>query len=305
VTAAPPPACIALRTAVPAALADELAPTLWLLSPNGVQIEDAMCLGGGDVAAGWLRVIAYVAPGEAEEAAAAITSAARDAGVAVEVERQAIADEDWNRVWKQHFRPLVVAGRVRVEPPWLAEPEANGSLRIIVDPGMAFGTGTHETTQLCIAAILAWADSAAATDRAIGGRTVLDVGTGSAILAILAARLGVRQVVATEIDRAAVDSAALNLRLNGVADRVTLVHTGDLGSLGAARHDLVVANILAPVIDALCDGLCARVADGGRLILSGILVRQADAITARFTAGGLRWRATDRRGDWAAIALDR
>lgn len=138
-------ACVELRATLPAAVLPQLEGMLWLLSPNGILVEDALCLQGEDVAEGLVRVAVYVAPQEAAAATVTLQREAAALGVALDVLAQEVADEDWNRVWKQHYQPLMVGDRVRVEPAWMQSPTQPGQLRIVIDPGMAFGSGTHET----------------------------------------------------------------------------------------------------------------------------------------------------------------
>lgn len=296
-------ACVQLRATLPERALDVLQPLLWMLSPNGIEVADALCLGGADVGAGLVRVSLYVAPHEAADAAATLQRHAEAIGVAVDVAAEDVRDQDWNRVWKQFYRPLVVGDRVRVEPAWMQGPDTPGLVRIVIDPGMAFGTGTHETTQLCMRQLVAWADGATAAGIGLTDQTMLDLGTGSAILAILAIRLGFGAAIGTEIDAAAVQSAHANLALNGVADRVRLLHGGDPRQAGPARFPLVVANILATVLVPLRQAIVERVAPGGTLILSGILSREARAVADHYAQCGLVVIEIATDGAWSAIAL--
>jgi ribosomal protein L11 methyltransferase len=298
-------ACVELRATLPAGVLPQLEGMLWLLSPNGILVEDALCLHGEDVAEGLVRVALYVAPQEAAAATAGLQREAAALGVAIEVLAQEVAEQDWNRVWKQHYQPLMVGDRVRVEPAWLQSPEQAGQLRIVIDPGMAFGTGTHETTQLCMLALVRWADRMRAGGVSLQDWTMLDAGTGSAILAILAVRLGVGWAVGTEIDAAALATAHTNLGLNDCATRITLMHTGDPAKAGPATYPLVVANILASVLVPLRDAIVARVASGGTLLLSGILAREAAEVARHYAEAGLHVLHTDTAGAWAALTLHR
>lgn len=295
--------CVRLSATLPERAAEQLQSLFWLLSPNGIEMADALCLGGGDLSEGQVRVALYVGAAEAAQAARSLVQAAERLGVAAEFAAEEVAAQDWNRVWKQHYAPLMVAGRVRVEPAWLQEPEQPGHIRIVIDPGMAFGTGTHETTQLCMARLVQFADAAGAAGVALDGLQLLDLGTGSGILAILACRLGFSGAIGTEIDAAAIDSARENLRLNGVSDRVALLHGGDPGQAGPARFPVVVANILASILVPLRDAILARVQPGGTLILSGILAREAQEVADHYAAAGLRIIGIDTAGAWACAVL--
>lgn len=292
---------VELRTVVPATALEDLEPLLWLLSPAGMLTEDAACLGARDLAPERCRISIYVPPHEVAGALASLTSAFQRLGLAAEVASRDVVREDWNRVWKQHFRPFSAGRRVQIEPSWMQGPDEPGIVRIAIDPGLAFGTGTHETTRLALCTVEDWADASRERGRNLGGVTMLDVGTGSAILSILAVRLGVGRAIGTEIDEDAVDSARDNLRINGVADRVDLVLTEDPGTVAGGPFGLVVANIISSVLLSLRDRLVAATAPGGTLVLSGILVREVDDLTSAFSASGLELIRSSRDGEWASL----
>lgn len=205
-----------------------------------------------------------------------------------------VADEDWSDAWKAHYHPLRLGTKLYIHPLWL-EPDAQpGDIIIGLDPGMAFGTGTHPTTQLCLVAL---------EDRTQAGTHVLDLGTGSAILAIAAAKLGAAHVLALDIDPIAVEAARDNVTRNGVADKIT-VQTGSLASVvtSARRFDLLVVNILARIIIQMCDeGLGAVVRPGGRAVFSGIIADQVDDVEAALLKTGLTPDARRQQGDWVVI----
>ncbi len=206
-----------------------------------------------------------------------------------------VADEDWGEGWKKDFRPIDV-GRVRIRPSWIAEPHPPGSVEVVLDPGMAFGTGAHPTTSLCLAAL---SDLLAARP----GASVLDVGTGSGLLAIAARKLGAGRVVADDDDPRAVEVARENAAANGVAVEIV----GDPLPRIAGSFDLVVANILANTLVELAPAIAAKLAPGGALLLSGILAPQSDEVRRAYLALGLaRLAGGDRRdGEWTLLALRR
>jgi len=215
-----------------------------------------------------------------------------------------IAQTDWSETWKANFKPVRVGRRLMIVPAWLNPPLARDDVPIRLDPGMAFGTGTHPTTQLCLAAL----------ERHLPpGAAVLDLGTGSGILAIAAARLGSGPVLALDIDPEAVRVARANVAANGVADPLRVrVEQGSLaevlaGQFGAPQPtELVVANILARVIVQLLEqGLTRAVAPGGLLIVSGILDTQAYEVNAALKAQGLTLLAQEHMEDWVAIIARR
>ena len=213
-----------------------------------------------------------------------------------------IADADWSEAWKANFKPVRIGRRLVVVPAWLNPPLGPEDIPIALDPGLAFGTGTHPTTQLCLAAI----------ERHLQpGTPLIDLGTGSGILAIAAAKLGASPILAVDIDDEAVRVARENIAANGVADRIR-VEQGSLaevlsGQFGAPQPaGLVVANILAHVIVALLgQGLAQTVAPGGLLVVSGILEAQAFEVNAALQAQGLTLRAQEHIEDWVAIIAQR
>ena len=207
-----------------------------------------------------------------------------------------IAEANWAEAWKAHFSPIAVGAGFWIIPAWVDPadvPAAAGGRVIRLDPGMAFGTGLHPTTQLCLAALEACVRPGAA---------VLDVGTGSGILAIGAAGLGAANVVGIDIDAKAVEIAAANAALNGA--RLQL-RAGTIEAAGDAVFDVVVANILAGTLIDLAGPLAARVRPGGRLIGSGILADQAPGVAAAFAAAGLVPSGEELSGDWVAITAER
>ncbi len=203
----------------------------------------------------------------------------------------ALADRDWTAGWKARIPVLHLGERVVIKPSWRTYVPRADEIVLEMDPGLAFGTGMHPTTQLCVAML-------EATVRP--GMRVLDVGTGTGILAMVAARLGAGEVVAVDTDADAVTAARRNFRANGVLSRIRLAH----GSLPQAkgRFDVVVANILAPVIRAMVEeGLATRLRPQGTLIASGILVEQAPAVEATMARHGLRVVEQREQEDWVAL----
>lgn len=210
-----------------------------------------------------------------------------------------VADTDWAEAWKSNFRPLRLGRRLMIVPAWLEPALEPGVAAIRLDPGMAFGTGTHPTTQLCLLAI----------ERHLApGAPMLDLGTGSGILAIAAARLGSGPVLALDVDPEAVRVAGENVIANGVAGQVRVV-AGSLAEVLAGQYGpewrgapLVVANILARMIITLLEvGLAQIVAPGGLLVVSGILDTQAFEVTAALKIAGLTIVAQEQIDDWVAL----
>lgn len=208
-----------------------------------------------------------------------------------------LADADWACAWRAHFRPLPVGHQILVVPPWEASGPSAGRLTIAIEPGRAFGTGHHGSTVGCLEQLEA-VIARARPERA------LDLGTGSGILAIAAARLGVGEVLAVDLDPDAVANATANAALNGVDDRVrcTLADADDVVTPSAP---LVLANLLTAAHARLAPRYTALVASGGALVLGGIL--DAEAATLVETLGRHGWCPRGRRSvsGWTTLELDR
>lgn len=181
----------------------------------------------------------------------------------------ALPDRDWERAWLDDFRPMRFGERLWICPTAVAPP-APDAVNVMLDPGLAFGSGTHPTTALC----LRWLDGAALDDK-----TLLDYGCGSGVLAVAAALLGVAEAHAADIDPQALIATRNNAAANGVGGRVTAYMPE---ALPARCYDVVVANILAAPLIALAERLAQRVLPGGRLVLSGLLEEQADAVVGAY-----------------------
>ncbi len=216
-----------------------------------------------------------------------------------------LAEEDWANAWKEHYHPFRIGNRVWIQPSWLEQETAvpgkdgiqSGDVVLTLDPGMAFGTGLHPTTQMCLLALEKLVQP---------GMTVLDVGTGSAILAIAAAKLGAKSLLGIDTDNLAVKAASANAEQNDVADRI-VIRPGTLDTVSQHGWDIVVVNILAPVIISLLqqDGLLDYVAENGRLILSGIIEEQGEGVVTAVAAAGGRIIETYQVRDWMAYVVVR
>ncbi len=208
---------------------------------------------------------------------------------------QHLATEDWAEAWKRHYRPLRIGERIVVSPSWEEPSVGSNDVLIKLDPGMAFGTGTHPSTQLALRLL----------EKYIRPRSiVLDVGTGSGILAIAAVKLGAARVIATDIDPEAVRTAEENARLNEVRNQMTLLVESVIDS---GRYPLVLVNILADVIADLLlhETLAARVEDSGVLILSGIIQSRREVVELALRATGMGVIEEISEGDWVAFAAQK
>lgn len=222
-----------------------------------------------------------------------------------------LAEADWTEAWKRQYHLQHIGRRTVIVPAWEAHAPAAGEIVIRLEPGMAFGTGLHPTTRLCLAAL---------EEHLVAHDDVLDVGTGSGILSIAAAKLGARSVLALDADRSAVTVARENVTLNGVAATVTVQHGtlpggdavphhfvdgGSLTILDRGQFDLVLINILAPVIAGLAPGLAARLTPGGRVIAAGLIESQEQDVRDALGAQELQVIARAQEVDWVSLVAHR
>jgi ribosomal protein L11 methyltransferase len=237
---------------------------------------------------GWerSRVVALFEPGA--DIAALLAQASQAIGLAGVPDWivEDVAEQNWVQLTQSQFDPIRVSERLWIVPSWHDSPDPD-AVNLILDPGMAFGTGSHPTTRLC----LEWLER-----HVTAGCTVLDYGCGSGILAIAAARLGAARVAGVDIDPQAVAAAHANAERNGVTALFA-----DSTQPVAGEYDLVVANILSNPLRVLAPAICAHVRSGGRLALSGILCEQADEIIAIY-AQWLPMQVADVREDWVCLA---
>lgn len=209
-----------------------------------------------------------------------------------------IEDEDWMAAWKKNYKPIPIGKKLLILPAWM-EQEDNQRLAVKIDPSMAFGTGTHPTTQLCLEMVETYTQF---------GQAVIDIGCGSGILSIGAIKMGASRAVAVDIDDASVKATRENAAANGV---LKAIETGPgsvaevlQGDFSCTQAPLVLANILAPVIIRLFDaGLADLVEPGGTLVLSGILFEQFTGVAQAAEAKGLTLIKRRQFGDWVALAL--
>ena len=200
-----------------------------------------------------------------------------------------IRPRDWNRAWRAWFQPVAVTDSLRIRPAWERATANAGDLFIM--PRMAFGTGTHETTQLCMIQL----------EKIIGrGDGVLDIGTGSGILAIAACKLHAGTVTAFDVDSDAIANAVENAALNRVSHAIHFFQ-GTLGSLRPRPYHIIAANIDTPVLLSLLPVLGDYLADSGRIILSGILRTESGRVQSALEANGYRIAETTEKGEWIAI----
>ncbi len=204
-----------------------------------------------------------------------------------------VADQDWLAEWKKGYEPVEVGQRLLIAPSWKrAELEASSRIIVEIDPGMAFGTGTHETTRGCLALLEGYWK----------GGSLLDVGTGTGILAISAAKLCPGRIVAIDIDPEAIAVAEENARINQVEDDINF-EVNRLSSFHGDAFDLVVANLTADVLTSLASEISSVIRPRGRLITSGILTEQRDQVVEALTAHGCIVIESIVDGEWITIAF--
>ena len=206
------------------------------------------------------------------------------------VESEVKYEKDWADTWKQYYKPVLVGERIVVKPIWEEyEPKGN-ELVVELDPGMAFGTGTHETTRMCIQALEKYVKEES---------TVFDVGCGSGILAIAAAKLGAKLAVGVDLDPVAVESSIENVGYNNL-NNIEILH-GNLVEVIDGKSDIVVANILAEIICILTDDVKRVMKDGGVFITSGIIHDRVDMVCEKLEATGFEVMEKNRDGEWNCI----
>ena len=222
-----------------------------------------------------------------------------------ELATSVVHESEWATAWRRHVRVMRIGRRIVIRPTWRRHRRMPDDVVIAMDPGMAFGTGLHPTTRLCLAGIERWADegllgAGAAPD---GRARLLDVGCGSGVLAIAAGLLGAGELVGVDTDPIAVDATLANARRNRIARRVR-AWVGSVPT-GGGPFDLVAANLVASVLVAIAPGLHDELRPGGRLLASGIFVDREDDVRSALVAAGLAIVRRDAEGDWVALDVER
>ncbi len=215
------------------------------------------------------------------------------AGVPYTLDTAGVQQEDWQNAWKKYYHAMDIGSRLAIVPGW--ESYDTDRIRITMDPGLAFGTGTHETTALCLELL----DSLVQ-----GGERVLDVGTGSGILAIAALKLGAREADGVDIDPMCVRTAGENAERNGVDGRFRVL-VGDLSDKAEGVYDIITANIVAAAILSLAPAVPALMAPGAKFICSGIIDERKDEVLAGLQASGLRPVEIKEKRGWVCILCEK
>lgn len=202
-----------------------------------------------------------------------------------------VVDNDWAHEWKKYFKPLKVGEHIVIKPTWEDYEASEGEMIIEMDPGSAFGSGTHETTSMCVAFI---------DEHITENDTVYDIGCGTGILGIAAAKLGAKEVTCVDIDELAVVATKENMVLNNVEDKVS-VHQGDLTDVLNGKADMVIANIIADVIIFLSKDIPNYLKKEGVFITSGIIHDKREAVKAALVENGFKILEVRTEGEWNAI----
>lgn len=288
-------------------LAESVADVLARFAPNGVMTEQGVKFNDEEdegTATGPITVRAYLEVNDQlEETRQKVEESLYYLGMITPVPTptyKQIADQNWMEAWKQHYKPILIGERLLILPAWLESPDPK-RIPIKIDPGMAFGTGTHPTTQLCLELMEISTNHSPLS-------TVIDVGCGSGILSIAALKLGAKTVLGVDIDIESVKNSRENADVNGVGEEL-LLGQGSVTEVLAGQFPfksapLVVANILAPVLIRLFDaGLADLIEPNGEIILSGILDHQTESVIEAGQAKGLKRGETRQMKDWVAISM--
>lgn len=212
---------------------------------------------------------------------------------ALEDTRREVEGDDWLEIWRKHFRPLHIGGRIVVCPEWVKYEKQPHEEVVLLDSNMAFGTGEHETTSMCLKLLQEYLTP---------DSVCIDVGCGSGILGISAIKLGAKHAYLTDIDSIAVKSATHNSQINGVDKKVTVAHADLLNDV-QIKGDIMLANITAEILCGLAPSIPKNLKEGGVLILSGIIESRLEMVLKAFTAQNLKLEKTLREGEWIALSF--
>lgn len=274
-----------LHIEVDPAQAELVSDQLWAFGAQGLEERDASTLLGPADRGRILLVASFATEDDARRTMAKLD---------VPAKLDFVVGDAWRHEWRKHFEPRKVGKRLWVRPSWREVEVGEDEVVVTIDPGGAFGSGIHETTRLVLAEVEA---------RVQGGEAVLDVGCGSGILAIAALLLGATSAKCIDVDPEAARISLENAEDNGVSDKLT-ASTEDIEAI-EGTYPLVLANIQAPILIGMAEELLARVAEGGTLILSGILEGQHDEVAAAYRNLGGNVEAMPRDGEWRSIVLKR
>ncbi len=290
-------------------LAEAVADVLARFAPNGVMTEQAVNFTNDEdegTPVGPITVRAYLSADERlDETRQKLEESLYYLGMIQPLPAPVftpIADQNWMEAWKSHYQPIPVGKKLIIVPVWMDSPEPD-RIPIKIDPGMAFGTGTHPTTQLCLELLETVFENQSSI---VNRQSSIDIGCGSGILSVAALKLGAQRALGVDIDAAAIKNSRENADNNGVSSEAFLLGLGSVDEVKAGKFafgqaPLVLANILAPVLIRLFEaGMADLIAPGGAIILSGILDHQADGVAQAAKKRGLALVEQRQMGDWVA-----
>ncbi len=282
----------------PPALVEQVSELVRAASPGGITVEEPIDILGPEkgfrVRGGEPVLIrAYLPSSELGAILVDDLRTAMQAYPSVQLTAKPIYEQDWAVSWREFFGVVESGGRIVIVPSWIEHEVQPGQIAIRLDPGQAFGTGHHETTRLCLAAL---------DDVAKPGITMLDVGTGSGVLSIAAVKLGVPKVVAIDIDPIAAEIARRNCETNGIGEEVS-ISAGTLSPAHEGRYELVVSNISTDANIGLAETFGTVVLPGGDLVLSGILDTDDQRVISAMEQRGFSLVRLDHERDWSLIHL--
>ena len=232
----------------------------------------------------------YISPEEnPAEAVSFLTERYSAEGIDAEIDKTACKNEDWENNWKKYFKPMPIGERLLIRPVWEQEYDAGNRAVLHLEPGLAFGSGTHDTTRLCLETLERYANP---------GKTVLDIGCGSGILSVASLLLGADKALGVDIDALAVKTARENGRTNGFDEPRFTVLQGSTTDKVTGRYDIIVANIVADIIINLCRDVKNFMNPGAVFITSGIIVPREDDVLRAFEENGLAVKARHESGGW-------
>lgn len=232
----------------------------------------------------------YISPEESPDEAVSFLKERFDSvGIAYEIDESICKNADWENNWKKYFKPMPVGKRLLIHPVWEEKYEANGRAVIHLEPGLAFGSGTHDTTRQCLEALEKYA---------YPGKTMLDIGCGSGILSVSGLLLGVSSAVGVDIDALAVKTAKENGRTNGFGEPEYTVVQGSLTDKISGKFDIITANIVADIVILLCRDIKQFMNEGAVFITSGIIVPREQDVLDAFEENGLTVIARHESGGW-------
>ena len=272
----------------------EICATLYAYGAATINEQDPTTLDGKDLPPDTKALQCYFNADqavEASEVSSAVEQLARQNGISTTTQIETFSDNSWKDGWKAYFKPAQVSPRIAIRTPLCEFTAPEGVKTIVIEPGMAFGTGLHETTQLCIRQI-----DEISKENSIS--SMLDIGCGSGVLSIAGALCGIEHVDGIDIDPICIEVSAQNAQDNGVSANFARTDLWDV----ERQYDLVVANIISSVLKSLRDDMVAAMNSSGILVLSGILVEEIDEVKTAFTDGtNLAVVETQTMGEWASI----